>query len=140
MDAHKAQNGEEGNSRFLRLNGRHAMVRSRRPSPKVNGWLHQTRKIIRLKSHLPREKKWQRVEGASPAFADVIHIRLSALWGSGGGGRGEAEGEGRKAERCHVWEIFPPFFFNCHQREFNGVYMGLARAGRHLGAVVMIVS
>lgn len=57
----------------------------------------------------------------------------------GSSGEGEGGGGEGKAERCHVWKIFPPFFFNCHQREFSGVYMGLARAGRHLGDAFIIV-
>ena len=48
---------------------------SLRPSPEVNGWLHQTCEVIGLKSHLPQRKKWRREARTSPVGADVIHIR-----------------------------------------------------------------
>lgn len=51
---------------------------SLRPSPEVNGWLHQTCEVIGLKSHLPQRKKWRREARTSPVGADVIHIRLSS--------------------------------------------------------------
>lgn len=52
---------------------------------------------------------------------------------------GEGGEGGREGGTLPRLENFPALFFNCHQREFNGVYMGLARAGRHLGDAFIIV-